>query len=238
MNAAVALILAAVLLDANATKTATLLQTLPEDGSWVTFQATAGPEGNNASLTWTLRSVGTAFHEGKKCRFLELEQTLDNGPKEIYFYQLQPFVWRVLIPEEAFGEGKDPLSHAVMSWFKKGDDEPVAMLPGEGPDPILSTIIRGPAGNFTTESEREKVSWQQGQLSCSVQSGQRELEFAGAELKFDFRVLRSDEVPFSIGGLRQEIKTVFNGEEYKIGINANLRNHGTRAEAKLPGLTP
>ena len=238
MNAAVTLILAAILLDANALKTAPLLTTLPDDGAWVTFQVTAGPQGNEASLTWTLCSVGTAVYEGKKCRFLELEQTCDNGPQQIYFYQLRPFVWRVLIPEEAFGEGKDPLSQTVMSWLKMGDDSPVAVLPGEGPDPILSAIVRGPAANFTTESEREKVSWQQGQLSCSVQSGQGELEFAGSDLKFSFRVLRSNEVPFSIGGLRQEIKSVFNETEYKIGINANLRDHGTRAEPKLPQLTP
>ena len=220
MNIAVTFVVVAVLSAPDVSKTGALLQTLPDDGAWVTFQVTASAEGKDVSLTWTLRSVGTAFYEGKKCRYLEVEQSCENGPQQIYFYELRPFIWRVLVPEDEFGEGKDPLSHAVKMWTQEGENSPTVVASGDGPDPILSAIVRGPVAKLEEASQPEKISWQRGKLSCSVLSGNRELEFVGIQLKLVSRILRSDEVPFSIGGLRQEIKAVFNGKEYKVGISA------------------
>lgn len=234
MNFAVTFIVAAVLLDANAAQSGVLLQTLPDDGAWVTFLVTAGSDGNDVSVTWTLRSVGTAFYEGRKCRYLEVEQSCENGPQQIYFYQLRPFVLRALVPEDAFGEGKDPLAHAVRMWAQEGDKSPVTIASADGPDPILAAIVSGPVANLNAESRPEKISWQRGELNCSVLSGNRELKFVGIPLTLTTRVLRSEEVPFSIGGLRQDIKAVFNGKEFRsasvriCAITARTRNQNCR----------
>jgi hypothetical protein len=219
-------------------RTGALLQALPDDGAWVTFQVNVAGDSKDVGLTWTLRSVGTVLHEGKPCRFLELEQKVDNGPQEILVYALGNVTWRVIVPEAAAGDGKDPLARAVKIWRQFGDEAPLAVTSLDAADPILAAILRGPVANRKVEERPEKINWQRGELECRVVSGQEELDFFGAKLRLNTRVLRQDEVPFGVAGLRQEIQAKAGETDYTVKIHATLRDHGTGAKAKLPQLTP
>ena len=218
-------------------KSAALLQTLPADGAWVTFNVNAKVNGQEFVLTGTVRSVGQAFHDGKQCRFIEYEQTADTpSPGDIP--QLGNLTWRLLVPEEEFGEGKDPLGKAVKKWVTIGKNEPEVVESIEQKDPIFATLFQGPKQNLKTEDTKEKVSWQQGDLECSVITGRNELEFGVAKLNLTHRVFRHRDVPFGIAGVQQELKVSFGGQEHKASIRASLRDHGKEAKSKLSDLVP
>ena len=59
-------------------KSAALIQTLPADGIWATFNVLIKVNGRETLPTWSIRSVGQAFHGGKQCRLIELEQSSES----------------------------------------------------------------------------------------------------------------------------------------------------------------
>lgn len=138
-------------------KSGALIQTLPKDGTWAEFNVNVKLNGQEIVPSWKLRSVGQAFHGGKQCRFIEMEQTCDHP-------QLQNATWRLLVPEEEFGEGKDPLSKMVKCWvkFESGEPEVVESIPLK--DPAFAMLLAGPKQNLKTEEAKEKsvgsrVTW-------------------------------------------------------------------------------
>lgn len=218
-------------------KLAPLLQTLPADGAWSTLSVTVKVDGQEFVVTGTVRSVGRSLHGGKPCRFIEYEQTVENPPA-IDVPQLGNLTFRMLVPEEEFGVGKDPLSKAVKRWVKIEKLEPEVVESLELRDPIFAILLQGPRKNLKTEDAKEKVSWQRGELDCTVVTGQNELEVGVVKLKMDLRVFQHAEVPFGIAGLHQDLKASFGGQEYDIAIRVSLRDYGTDAKAKLPELVP
>jgi len=232
------LMLSATFAGADEVKSGALLQTLPKDGQWASYLIQINGDGKDLSLNWKLRSVGTCFHEGKPCRYLELEQICENGSQEVYGYSLASTVWRSVIPEAAFGKDKNPFESAVKIWIQK-DPQPATVVDSiDVQDPILASIIRGPSNNLKVEDKTETIVWQKGELPCRVVCGTRELQFAGYKVEFISRVLRNDSIPFTVAGIRQELKVSLGAVEYKVSIKADLRDHGSGAEPKLPQLTP
>src|SRR5262245_29211110 len=103
-----------------------LLQTLPADGAWASFDLKVDVEDREIRTVWTARSVGKIDYQGKPCRFIELEQICD-GPI-VPAFGVVPIVnqcWRAVVPEEEFGVGKNPLAHAVKIWVRNGDEPAV-----------------------------------------------------------------------------------------------------------------
>ena len=139
-------------------KSAALIQTLPTDGAWVDFNANVKINGQEIVPSWTVRSVGQAFHGGKQCRFLEMDQSSETE-------QLPKTMWRVLVPEDEFGEGKDPLSKAVKRWVKIGTNEPEAVDSIELKDPIFAMLLAGPKQNLKNEEAKEKINRAIGDLA-------------------------------------------------------------------------
>lgn len=217
-------------------KSGALLQSLPKDGAWVTFDVNVKVNDQEFVLNGTARSVGQAFDGGKQCRFIEYEQTNDNPPAEIP--PLGNLTWRLLVPEEDFGEGKDPLSKATKKWLKidKRDAELVESI--ELREPIFAILFQGPKEKLKIEDKKEKVSWQQGDLECSVISGQNQLELGIVKLQMTHRVFRHPSVPFGIAGMQQDMQASFGGREEKTRIRVSLRDHGKDAKPKLPDLVP
>ena len=218
-------------------KSAALVQTLPADGAWVTFNVNAKVNDREFVLTGTVRSVGQAFHGGKQCRFIEYEQATD-VPPAIDIPQLGNLTWRLLVPEEEFGDGKDPLSKAVKKWVKFDRAEPEAVESIEQKDPIFASLFQGPKQSVKTEDSKEKIRWQQGDLECAVVTGRNELEFGIVKLNVTHRVFRHRDVPFGIAGVQQDLKVSLAGQEQKASVRASLRDHGKDAKAKLPDLLP
>lgn len=239
MTAVSSLLILSCLAFADAPKSSPLLQTLPEDGEWVSFAITISVDGRELTPTWTTRSVGKTTHEGKPCRFVELEQTCETPYPPIYgVVSIGNQTWRFLVPEEEFGEGKHPLAHAVKIWTQNEKEAPVVVTSLAVRDPILDVILRGPSSHVKHEEQTEKITWQRGESTCSVISGSNETDFAGAKLRLDHRLLRQPEVPFGVAGMRQTITATFGAEEYVAKLTMNLRDHGVGAMPKLPQLVP
>lgn len=212
-------------------KSGALIQTLPKDGSWAEFNVNVKVNGQEYVPVWSLRSVGQAFHSGKQCRFVEMEQSseADLFPKT---------TWRLLVPEEEFGVGKDPLSKAVKRWVKIGANDAEAVDSMELKDPIFAMLLAGPKQNLKLEEAKEKINWQQGDLECSVVSGHNELEFGGSKFGMKHRVFRHKDVPFGLAGMQQELSLNFGGNNESVVIKMSLKDHGKEAKAKLPDLQP
>jgi hypothetical protein len=218
-------------------ESAALMQTLPPDGAWVTFSVNVKAIEQEFVMTATARTVGQAFHDGKQCRFIEYEQTV-NAPPAFNIPQLGNLTWRLLVPEEEFGEGKDPLSKAAKVWVKIDEMEPEAVESFELKDPFFTILFQGPRKNLKIDDAKEKVIWQRGELECAVISGQNELEFGVVKLNMTHRVFRHRDVPFGIAGMQQDLKASFGGQVQEVAIRVSLRDYGKDAKAKLPDLVP
>ena len=212
-------------------KSAALIQTLLKDGTWAEFNVQVKLNGQEIVPKWTARSVGQAFAGGKQCRFLEMEQTCDRP-------ELANMTWRMLIPEDEFGEGKDPLSKAVKIWAKieGGEPEVVESIALKAPD--FAMLVAGPKQNIKNEEAKEKINWQQGDLECSVISGSNDIEFGATKFQMTHRVFRHKDVPFGLAGMQQELKISFGGQMQNATIKVTLRDHGKDAKPKLPDLQP
>lgn len=212
-----------------------LLQELPPDGTWATYNVSVKVEGQDVSLSWTARSVGTAFCDGKDCRLIEIEQVNEVGSR---FAELKSTCWRMVIPEDAFGTGTNPIAAALRTWVKVEDQEPVSIDSLTSRDPILSTVLSGPAEKLQALPEREKISWQRGELACQVIAGETNAQLGPFKLKMQQRVLRNAEIPCGTAGLHIKMVVTAGGSDYPVQVTVNLRDHGKDAQAKLPGLLP
>lgn len=237
MNFAALLLLASFQIGAEV-KPTPFVDRLPEDGAWSKYGVNIDTEGRNVSLTFTIRSVGEVMHQGKPCRCLEIEQVCKEGQQQILVYTIGDVVWRLIIPEEAFGEGKDPLSQAVKVWrqIKPGDPAPENSIAAA--DPLLAALLKGPEGKLKLEAGREKIAWQRGTLECQVLSGDQQLEFAGATVRISSKIFKHEDVPFSIAGTEKEIKASAGGVDYRVSIKAAVQDFGKDAKPTLPELVP
>lgn len=238
MSFAAGLLIVASLAFAEDLKSAPLMQTLPADGTWSTLSVTVDSEGQSVPLTWTIRSVGREMHDGKPCRYIEMEQVCDNGPQQVIIYFLGNATWRLLIPEDAFGEGKDPMAKAVQTWHQQDKSEPMPVASIAAQDPLFAAILMGPKADLKPEAVSEKIAWQRGEWECQVLGGTQNIDFAGVTLQMNTRILRHRDAPFSTAGTRQELKATVAGNDYRVRIKATLRDYGKDAKAKLPQLVP
>ncbi|MEX0727964.1 MAG: hypothetical protein WD065_16945 [Planctomycetaceae bacterium] len=216
---------------------AALMQTLPHDGAWATYNVNVMVNDQEFIMSATARLVGQATYGGKLCRFIEYEQTVA-APPAIDVPQLGNLTWRLLVPEEEFGEGKDPLGKAVKMWVKIDQQDPEVVDSIERTDPIFATIFRGPTKNLKVEDAPEKIMWQRGTLECEVVSGQNDFQLGTFQLDIAHRVFKHPDVPFGVAGMQQGMKATFGGQEVKVSLRASLRDHGKEAKAKLPELVP
>ena len=160
--------------EAEEPRSGALLQTLPKDGAWVEYNVNLKLNDQEFVPSWALRSVGQAFHGGKQCRIIEMEQSSDT-------LQFPKAIWRIVVPEDEFGDGKDPISKVVKVWIKQGDNVPETVDSIALHDPVFAMLLAGPKQNLKAEEAKEKVNWQQGDLECSVISGFNELELGTAK---------------------------------------------------------
>lgn len=218
-------------------KSAALIQSLPADGAWQAMNVVVTINGQEFPVVGTARSVGQAMYNGKTCRFIEYEQTVETPPA-FDVQQIGNMTWRLLVPEDEFGEGRDPLSKAVKTWIQVEKREPESVESMLIRDPIFALILQGPKGNLKLEDGKEKIGWQRGNLECAVVSGQSSLAFGNVKLQMTHRVFRHTEVPFGIAGLQQDLNASFGGQQNEVTIRATLRNHGKDAKPKLPELVP
>ncbi len=210
-------------------QTGAFFQTLPEDGVWSKFEVMVKIDGRELRTEWFARSVGKAFHDGKECRFVELEQ-MESGPEFAHT------IWRLLIAESEFGANKNPLSKAVKIWHKTKDVEPKLIAELKEVDPIFASFVSGPETDRKREAEKSKIIWQRGELECDIITGRSEAMLGTAKLHLQHRVFREKSVPFGFAGTHETL--TIEGQPVVITAKFLLVDHGNKAEAKLPQLQP
>ena len=210
-------------------QTGALLQTLPEDGVWSKFEVMVKIDNRELQTTWVASSVGKAFHDGKECRFVELEQ-MESGPEFAHT------IWRLLVAESEFGADKHPLSKAVKIWHKTKDAEAKLITELKEVDPVFASFVSGPETDRKREAEKSKLVWQRGELECEVITGLSEARIGTAKIELRHRVLRDKSLPFGFAGAHETLK--IEGQPVVITAKFMLVDHGNKAEAKLPLLTP
>ncbi len=212
-------------------KSAALIQTLPADGTWATFNVLIKANGREILPTWSIRSVGQAFHGGKQCRLIELEQSSDSP-------EFPNTTWRLVVPEDQFGNEKHPLGKPAKVWRQMNKLDPEVIENMEVADVLFVTLLKGPIQNVKTEEAKEKVNWQQGDLECAVVSGSSLIELGNAKIEWQHRVFRHEKVPFGFAGARLELRAEAGGQKTEASIQMLLRDHGDKAQPKLPDLRP
>ena len=210
-----------------------LFQTLPEETAWAQYDVNVKIDSQEVQLKWHARSVGKGFHDGKECRFLELEQS----PQDPALSAMFPVViWRLMIPESEFGANKHPLSKAVRVWRKEGDKEPMAHESLLQADSLFAGFASGPQTEIKRVEAQEKHAWQRGELACDVVTGRGEATLNTAKFQLQHRVLREKSIPFGFVATHAEL--IILGQANKITAKVLLVDHGKNAEAKLPQLIP
>ncbi len=210
-------------------KTGALFQTLPEDGVWAKYEVALKINNQETKPIWYARSVGKVFHDGKECRFIELEQESDGS-------ETPHLQWRFVIPEVEFGNDKNPLSKAARIWHKEGDGETERLANLADKNPLIASFFGGPEVDRKRESDKYKFSWQRGELECEVISGRSEAMLGTAKITMHHRILREKSIPFGFAGALEELK--IEGDNQQISAKFLLVDHGKGAMPKLPLLQP
>lgn len=211
-----------------------LFQTLPDDGVWTKYEVTLKVDAQEIPLVWQARAVGKGFHEGKECRYLELEQ---HSPDAVLANTAFPRVlWRLMIPDAEFGARKHPLGKAVKVWRKEGEKDAVQHESLLAADSLFAGFVAGPQHDVKQSETKEKHAWQRGDIECDVVTGRGDATLNTAKLSIQHRVLRERSVPFGFVATQAELS--IEGQTTKITAKISLVDQGKGAEAKLPQLMP
>ena len=205
------------------------LQLLPVDGTWAQYHVDIQIANQGINATWLVRSVGEQMHDGKPCRWIELEQ-FSNNP------QLGKLTWRCLVPEEEFGKGKHPIGQAVKVWHAMNGQNAEAVDSILAKDGFFGALIQGPEKELKNEDAPEVVKWQGGELECQVVTGESEAKFNTLVVPVHHRIFRHPDAPFGLGGLHWEVTLGAGNLRQTITVKMTLQDQGTDAKAQYPHL--
>ncbi len=200
-----------------------LLQRLPKEGAWVEYFVTIRARGDETQPRWKAASVGRKDVDGEPHRWLELSARNDESVYVVY---------KGLIPESAFGPGRDPLAKARELWVRQGDGNPRRIRGVEETDPYMALILRGPVNSVEKQAESATVRWQRGNLECEVWVGRNEIDLGLAKVKSSQRLLQHESVPFGIAGAVVELESATE----KAKVEFSLTDMGADAKTLLPGI--
>ena len=209
-----------------------LLYQLPEDKQFVKYALEMDLEAQGTGYTGTLlmKSVGQTVENGEKCRWIEVDLTIQRPDVE------QHSIFKVLLPEKNLKAGVDPLQKIVKGWFKRGE---LPVEPFTDPASLfgapLSAFLAGPldgAKKLDNQFEDSKL----GNLECEVIAGTRELKVAEkVSIKLSYNTSKHEKAPFGV--VRSELKfDVIGGEQSAIKgiLRIKLAEVGSNAVSVLP----
>jgi len=207
---------------------------LPDDGVWCRYFVNMNIAGVETASPWVISSVGQKDLDGEKCRWIELKQMSEDAKKTLR-------VFKALVPESAFGKGKDPTAEVRTAWGQEGDQEPHE-LTGEGELEVFNRfvllVLRGPTKNVKAFDEPETIDWQNGKLKCSVITGESDFESkeTGLRAQLTHRILISDKIPFRMAGSKFQIDIQVLGQDVKAGAEFSIVESGVDAQSVLPNI--
>lgn len=212
------------------------VQSLPKDGCWVKFyleHETSGPDGVSGEYTgsWLISSVGTKTVDGEKCRWIEIEEHLDEDddgkPLTRWF--------KYLVPEKDLKPGGAPLENLIEYWHRhtaqirnatKSENRP-AMMP---------MFFRRTPKEATTIAKPNRVSWQQGELIIK-QAEEQTQTISTQEYALIIRdiVWKKAKIPFGTAAVTSSVRLDRDGfPSYTYVRRLWLSDHGTSAKSKIP----
>lgn len=203
-----------------------LVQSLPEDGTWTQYRVIITRNGvEDPEYEWTVRSVGRQQIGGVDHCWIEL-QSKQNGANVVLF--------KALIPEAEFGPQKNPVAAAKKIWVKF-DVQPAREIESVASvDPMLALILEGPVADLKTAEAKEPLDYPDGKLDCTVQTGTHESNVAGFAIRLKHRVLKSDKVPFAVAAMTQDFAADFGDNKQAGKVSAMLMKFGKDAKSELP----
>jgi hypothetical protein len=187
-----------------------LIQSLPPDGSWVTFEAGgegSGPRGDSKvtfSGTVTIKSVGREAVDGEECRWIEIATALKFERPDRQGEQSE--VIKLLVPEKYLTRAEDPRQHVLKAWSRIGKDVPRELdLNGKDARIVesLDELFHAP---FAAVGAAEKVEFRApaGAYPCLLREGSERTQAGDAVTEMKNKAWLTDQIPFGVAGYRFE----------------------------------
>jgi hypothetical protein len=208
-----------------------LLYQLPEDGSWVRFEAPYSfkvdgmEEPGRGTGTLTMASVGKAVESSEPCRWIEFKVCLkDVGPEQI-------LIRKLLIPEKYLRKGENPTEHVVRGWAKFNDDAVERAVPVHGRWPAYL------AGPLQDEKKLDKrlVETKLGALQCDGVTGWIQYREGDVHMKVTFEARLHETAPFGVISCRMQFEMNREGQVLQtVDATAKLVDFGKDAKTALP----
>lgn len=208
-----------------------LLYQLPDDGTWVEFEAKivmkVGDQERDAAGQLRMASVGTAIEDGKPCRWIEFKLAVKLGENE------RVIVTKLLIPEEQLAAGKKPVENRVRGWIRIGDGNDVVALTDQNLGP-LPGFLANPLTDVKPLVE-EVVESPLGKLSCAGLTGRTEFAERNNINKAAFRIRRHERAPFGVVSSQMKVDVERDGVvRESLDMALTIRAVGKGAKSELP----
>ena len=221
---------------------------IPVDGSWAKYtERHELDRDTDKAESWelevTIRCVGTSYDEMETLRWIEIE-FVDRSDTGRY----QRKVYKMLIPEEHLGPGKDPVGNIRKMWYCH-ENRPGVLNPGEL-KPSDNYSLQSELRHFLTPPLKDKkrlpkkqVSIGESELDCSGTSGSLKMKYneKGDSVGFyTISTYSNDSSPFGLVYSVTDIVCVSfrhkrEGDvSYKSRVTRTLVESGKNAESVLP----
>lgn len=215
-----------------------VIQQLPKDGGWVTFfgeMKSVNAGDFELSGTVTLRSVGIAMEDGKKCRWIEAEMkgTLKDGNK-------LTIIAKILVEEAGFGPKVKTAPTIVRGWRKIQGGEIEELKDDQvSYKSDLGVLMIGWSKTAKTVKNVKTINYQKGQLKIeNAVNGSPEFKPANASTEtFQLKqsLWLSEKIPFGIAAREIEVEVRDNGKvASKFKMEFTLQDYGTGASSIWP----
>ena len=197
-----------------------LINSLPDDGSWVILKAKSelDLQGNLQTFDRELKisSVGKQEVEGRPARLIELST-------ELFGQKVQA---KLLIEEKYLKGDQDPFEHVVKAWAR-GPDGNVAEIPDERLRRFMIFALGVPHFNKPEKKEKEKIKTDLGEFECQHLKGEAEADGPmDQKIKFNGEIWTNDKVPFGlvkakiksdigVGSIETEMEAIKSGKDAK-----------------------
>jgi hypothetical protein len=208
-----------------------LLYQLPEDRSWVrfdaeyTFRLDGMEQAGRGMGTMTMASVGKVLEGSETCRWIEFKVYLKDSGME------HTLIRKLLIPERHLKKGQNPTEHVVRGWAKydNEDVEPAVPIHGRWP-----AYLAGPLQD-ERELDKQLVESKLGALKCKGTTGWIQYKEGDLEMKVTFETRLHEKAPFGVVSTRMRFEVKRDGKvQQTIDATLKLTDFGRDAETALP----
>ena len=200
-----------------------LINSLPDDGSWVLLKAKSELDfqGNLQTIDRELKisSVGKQEVEGRPARWIEVNTEFFG----------QKILAKFLIEEKYFKPDQDPFEH-IAKGVARGPNGEVADIPDNQLRRLMVFVLGVPHFAKPEKQEKEKVKTDLGEFECAHVKGETEVDGPmDAKLKMSGEIWTNDKVPFGLvkakikgdlglGSIETDLQAVKSGKDAKSEI--------------------